>query len=329
MTGLRVWLSWACVTLCLCSGAFAVEGMDAQTQRLWDRHWRVYAQNCAEFEGEYLCSPAYQKRLPSSAGMTVRQAEAKLSEKVRFGGSGVVVTKTVKLPRQEAEAMALPIPKIKAGEYGYLASVEVVQVLGPKSAIVKDLYLIDPVAMRRDYRADRAKAKQAQDRDAAEASLEYIYTHRDALLVRQKDKKFRKIVMRLEGFATDGMTEDERWAGPKDEGLQVLIVRPEVYGSQRRERKRLVGVSVEKVRWGLDEAGFIRLLEARGMEPAGFVELVMERMAEDKPDVATARVFNALLPRLADRVEDDEADTETKSEDDNGADADKTVPSGG
>jgi hypothetical protein len=292
-------ICWVLFAGLMPGGAAAVEGLDRQTQQLWDRHWRVYAQRCAEFEGEYLCSPKYNKRYPSSTGLTVRQAEAKLSKKVRVGGSGIVTTRTVKMPIAEARAMALPIPKLKAGEYGQLASVEVIQVLSPTSMIVKDLYLIDPVVVTRDRRADRARARKARDSKAAEAELAYVYTRRDAVMKRQKDGKHRKVVLRLEGFSTDGLSEGERWAGPKGDGLAVLIVRPELYGSKRRANKqRLVAVSVKKVRWGLDEQAFIRLLETRGLDPKSFVAIVMEKMAEDDPQTARQRVFSSLLPGL-------------------------------
>ncbi len=276
----------------------AAEGLDTQTQQLWDRHWRVYAQRCSEFEGGYLCSPTYDRRYPSSAGMTVRQAEAELSKKVKVGGGGVVVTKTVKMPIGEAEAMARPIPKLSVGQYGFLASVEVAEVLGPTSMVVEDLYLIDPAALREEYRADRDKARHADDTDAAGAALEYVYRHRDALVKRQKDKRHRRVVLRLEGYSTDGLFAGDRWSGPMGEGLRVLIVKPENYGNKKRSRQRLVGLSLKDIRWGLSEAAFIEMLGSRGMDPEGFIALIMEKMAEDDPKTAKSRVFNSLLPTL-------------------------------
>jgi len=277
------------------SGASAVEGLDSRTRLLWQRHWRVYAQRCARFEGDFLCCPLYDRRYPSSAGTTVRQAGEKLSVRTKASGAGIVVPKTVRMPDAEAEAMARPIPKMAAGQYGYLASVRVDEVLGPTSMQVKDLYLIDPVKVRKDYRADRAKARRARDTDAAEAELEYVYRYRNKLIERQKDKRYRTMVMRLEGFSTDGLTAGERWAGPGGKGLQVLIVGPELYGSKRRTRQRLVAVSLKTIRLGLDESAFIQLLKARGLNPRRFVERVMEKMAKDDPDAARASVFNALL----------------------------------
>lgn len=312
---------WMCAVLLLAGSSaelLAAEGLDPQQNRLWERHWRVYAQRCAQFEGEYLCAPGYDKRYPSSAGITVRQAEARLSEKVKVGGQGIVVTKTVKMPVAEAHAMALPIPKIKIGEYGYLASAEVDEVLGPRSMVIEDLYLLDPDVYRKDYRADRAKARKARDRDAAEAELDYIYTHRDALVERQKDKRHKKIVLRLEGYSTEGLSPGDRWAGPKDQGFAVLIVRAEYYGNERRPRQRAVAVAVDEVRWGLQEDAFIKLLEARGMTPGSFVELVMEKMAETDPKTAEKSVFATLLPTLEKPEEDDGNRGDNAQDDDAG-----------
>ncbi len=288
--------------------AVAAEGLDERTRPLWERHWRVYAQNCAEFEEGFVVCPTYDKRYPSGAGMTVRQAEAKLSQKVKLRSGGLVVTRTVKMPIAEAEAVALPIRKLSVGEYGFLASVEVDEVLGPKSMVVKGLYLIDPIRLRRDYREDRARAGRADDQGTAKSELERVYARRHALVERQKQKRHRAVVLRLEGFSTDGLTRGDRWGGPDGEGIQVVIVRPETYGSERRPRQRLVAVSFSAVRWGLDERGFVRLLSERGLDPAGFVGLVMQMMAEDDPQTATGRVFLSLLPTLKGSVEDADAD---------------------
>lgn len=300
--------------------AVAAEGLDERTRPLWERHWRVYAQRCAQFEDGFLCCPAYERRYPSSAGMTVRQAEVKLSQKVKVRGGGLVVTRTVKMPIGEAEAVALPIRKLSVGEYGFLASVEVDKVLGPKSMVVKNLYLIDPIRLRRDYRDDRARAGRADDRGASESELERMYTRRNALVERQKQKRHRAVVLRLEGFSTDGLTRGDRWGGPDGEGIQVVIVKPETYGSERRPKQRLVAVSFSAVRWGLDERGFVRLLSGRGLDPLGFVGLVMQKMAENDPQTATGRVFLSLLPTLKGPTQ--EADAQE-------ADGDEPVKPGG
>lgn len=285
------------ILMCCVSGAAgAAEGLDARTYELWERHWRVFAQRCAEFEGEYICCPTYDRRYPSSAGITVRQAEAELSEKVKVRAGGMVRTRTVKMPIGEARAMAQPIPGLTVGQYGYLASVEVEEVLGPKSMHVSDVYLIDPVSLRSDYKDDRAKARRADNPDAAADILEHMYSQRIALVERQKLKAHRKAELRLDGFPTRGLTEGQRWEGPRGEGIQILIVRQEVYGNERRPRQRLVVVAVDQIKWGLDEDTFIKLLATRGLDPVKFVALVMEKMAETDPQAAQQDVFISLLP---------------------------------
>ncbi len=295
-------MCWVLSALFMAGPAIAAEGLDAKTRPLWERHWRVYARRCAEFEGGFLCCPKYDRRYPSGAGMTVRQAEKVLSAKVKERGGGLIVTRTVKMPRAEAEALARPLPRLAVGEYGLLASVEVDEVLGPTSMLVKDLYLIDPADLRRDFKADRAKARRSSNPSASSADLEQIYKRRRALADRQKRKPYRA-VMRLEGFSTDTLEPGERWSGPDSEGIRIVIFRPETYGSERRSKRRLVAVNLQAVHWGLDEAGFARLLEARELSPSGFVSLIQEKMAEDDPDDAQQRVFTALLPGLADSRE--------------------------
>lgn len=304
----KPFLSWVLLVALVPGIVRAAEGLDAQTQQLWERHWRVYAQKCAEFEGGFICCPAYDRRYPSSAGMTVRQAEAELAEKVKVRKANLVYTKTVKMPVGEAEAMANPIPKLAIGEYGYLASVEVVEVLGPTSVLVKDVALIDTAKLNRDYRADRERARQADDSDAADDLLEHMYEQRYALAEKQKQKAYQRAVMRIDGYMVQGLTVGERWEGPKGEGFQVMIVSREDYGNERRPKQRLVAVSPEKIRLGLDEAGFIRFLASRGLEPASFVKRVMDTMAENRPDDAETIVFASLLTPLPEADETESAD---------------------
>jgi len=272
-----------------------MSGFDADTRRLWERHRRVFAQRCARIDDGFACCPAYDRRYPSSAGITVRQAHARLSETIKIHQANMVYTKTLRMPDAEAQAMAMPIPKLAVGEYGYLVSVRIDEILGPEEMIVSEPWLIDAARVNRDYRADRARARQAEDEDAAEAWVERIYEQRFALVDKQKDKHFTKATIRLVGFPTAGLSPDARWLGPADKGIQLFITGTETYGSERRPRTRFVAVALNKVRFGLDEAGFIELLETRGLTPASFIELVMDRMSEHDPDTARKMVFQALL----------------------------------
>lgn len=292
----RVALGWW-LSLCMAGVVLAgAEGLDGPTYQLWERHWRFFAQRCGVFEGAYVCCPTYQARCPSSAGITVRQAQAELAEQVKIKKGILVTTRTVQMPIEEARAMAEPIPQLAVGQYGYLASVQVVQVLGPTSMVVSDVQLIDVDAVSSAYKADRAKAREAYDSDEADQLLERKYGQRMAVIERQKDRSFKRSLLRLEGFATRGLAEGQRWAGPKDQGVQVVMVKQELYGSERRPRVRLVAAILEQVHWGLDEDQFIALLKEHGLEPAEFVQRVMDEMAQAEPTEAQQAVFLSLLP---------------------------------
>ncbi len=290
-----------CITLSfaaerLMAQAGAKHGLDAETYQLWERHWRDYAQHCARFEDEFLCCPAYNKRYPSSAGMSLRDARQELSRKVKVRSAGMVRTKTIQMPLAEAEAMVNPIPRLAPGQYGYLHSVEVEEVLDATSLTIEEPLLIDAKTLAIEYKADRARARQADDSDTASDELEHRYARRMDLIDRQKHRAFSQAELRLVGFSTRGLAEGQRWTGPRDEGLRILVVKAEYDGSERRPRKRLVAAAVDQIRWGLSETDFITLLEARGLDPAGFVSLIQEEMKEHDKETAQLAVFDVLLP---------------------------------
>lgn len=300
MQRMRVLFASLAVLVCCVTCVHAEVGpkydMDADTYRLWERHWRDYAQHCAKFEGEYLCCPNYNRRYPSSAGLTLREARNELSQKVKVHNANMVSTKTINMPLEEAEAMANPIPRLAPGLYGYIASAEVEKVLGPTSAVIKDVQLIDTRELALAYKADLVRARQAGDRDAAKDLVDQRYARRMDLAERQKKKSFKQAQVRLEGLPTRGLSEDQRWDGPRHDGLHILIVGSEYDTSGRRPEKRLVAVAVDQVKWGLDEADFVALLKARDLTPENFVALVMEQMKELDPETAKEAVFDALLP---------------------------------
>lgn len=291
-------------------------GLDADAYRLWERHWRDYAQRCAIFEDEYLCCPNYNKRYPSSAGMTLREARQALSQKVKVRSGNMVSTKTIHMPVEEAEAMIKPIPRLTPGQYGYLSSAKVDEVLDATSVVIEDVQLIDSKALALDYKADRANAKQADDSKEAIDILDHHYARRMDLADRQKHKSFKQAMIRLEGVSTRGLAEGQRWDGPRKDGLHILIVRSEYYASGRRPRKRLVAVAVDQVRWGLDEMGFVAMLKQRGLDPAGFVALVMAQMKELDPETAKLAVFDALLPPEPEKPDKDRRKDEDETTED-------------
>jgi hypothetical protein len=273
-------------------------GMTPATYDDWRRNHGRFARACLpDGEGGYHVLPMYHRRYPSSVGMTVRGAKTELTRRVKehmFGDGPLVQTRIIKPPDAEAEALAMPLPALEVGQYGYVHSVEVEEVLGPESMVVEDVWLIDEDAVEEAKRADE---RRAGNDDRAEAVIEAMYAQREALIERQDEREFRRAELKLTGFKTAGAVAGERWAGPDGEGLQIAVVGYETYGSERRPEHRLLARPASDFGEGISETQFIELLEQRGLTPTQFVELIMQehRGMLDR-EQADRAVFVHLLP---------------------------------
>jgi len=280
-------------------------GRDPATYGDWRRtHGRLARACLPDGEGGYHVLPMYDRRYPSSAGMTVRAAKAELTRRVKekmFGEGPLVQTRIITPPDAEAEALAMPLPALEVGQYGYVHSVEVEAILGPESMVVEDIRLIDEDAVEDAKRADERRAGRD---DRAEAMVEAMYAQREALIERQDERDFRRAEVKLTGFDTAGAVEGERWAGPEGQGLQIAVVGYETYGSERRPKHRLVARPASDFGEGISETQFVELLEQRGLTPTQFVERIMQahRQTLDR-DAADRAVFAHLLPADPEQAE--------------------------
>jgi len=273
-------------------------GMDPATYDDWRRNHGRFARACLpDGQGGYHVLPMYDRRYPSSAGMTVRAAKTELTRRVKenmFGEGPLVRTRIITPPDAEAEALAKALPALEVGQYGYVHSVEVEQILGPESMVIEDIWLIDEDAVDDAKRADERRAGRD---DQAEAVIDAMYAQREALIERQDDRDFRRAEVKLTGFDTAGAVEGERWAGPEGQGLQIAVVGYEQYGSERRPKHRRVARPASDFGEGVCETQFIELLEQRGLTPTQFIERIKQehRQTLDR-DAADRAVFAHLLP---------------------------------
>jgi hypothetical protein len=103
----------------------------------------------------------------------------------------------------------------------------------------------------------------------------------------------------------------------------VVIVKEESYGSDRRPRQRWVAVALDRVRWGLDEQAFVRLLNERGLDRTGFVDLVLKRMAGQDKQAGRRQVFSVILKGKATPAKDSQ-DADEKPDREGGEASDGT-----
>lgn len=272
----------------------------------FDANWRKYATLASRIEGGFVVIPKYDRRLESSRGITPHQAMdlLKVEREVRNGN---LVRKQVAYPdRADAEAYSKALPELRVGQYGWVASAEVVEIIDRKQMIVKDIWLVDRPKLRKEYEKDRQRSARENDGEANTELLRFNYAKRIEMMEQQEDRDegFER-AFRLVGYDTRGLRVGDRWKGLNDEGFQVAVAywetpEPDEEEESRRRRDddepRLVLTEVQdRMRETLDEQGFKELLQARDMTVASFVDLIRTLRENDRRN-AEERIFNVLLP---------------------------------
>ncbi|MEO0476685.1 MAG: hypothetical protein AAF085_12060 [Planctomycetota bacterium] len=267
-------------------------------------NWRKYGVMAAKLDDSFVMIPTYNRSRESSRGINTSQAMAMLKE-VREVRQGNLVRKRTAYPdRADAEAFSKALPKMSVGEYGWVASVEIVKIIGRKEMIVKEVWLVDLPSMREAYAKDKEKSARDNGGEPNTELLKFNYAERIKMKEQQeeRDEGFEE-EFRLIGYDTRGLRVGDRWKGENDEGFKVAVAyweepEPEE-GESRRRRKsdpRLVLTEVESVmRKTLDEQGFKELLAERELTVADFVDLLRTVREQDRRN-AEKRIINTLLP---------------------------------
>lgn len=291
--------------------------IDPGTYRAWAGNFRHIAQHCYEYEGEFVVVPGYNRRIPNARGLTRARAVDELTVTWRESRGGVTQTYEREPERGEVDAYIHALPDVRPGAYGYLVSARVVAILGPEEMLVADLQLIDMEDLEDDYKRDEQRARAQGVRDFREA-LNQRYEQRLAVKdIQEEEEDLLEPAHRLVGYATRRVRVGDVWTGPEDEGIQVAIARYEYLDEQQLEpvdrryrgdldQPRMLMIHPEPaLRRPLDEQGMLRLLDERGMNVVGFVELMRELRDEVRDrDEADRELVEQLLPPMPEPPED-------------------------
>lgn len=272
--------------------------------RSFQSNYRKYAVLISKIESGYVVIPEYDRRLESSRNLTVANTMALLKAEEQVV-TGNLVRKRTKYPdRADAEAYSKALPKMAVGQYGWVASAEVVKIIDRKQMVVKEVWLVDRPALRNAYANDKAESERRNDGEANKELLDFNYAQRIKMMQQQEDREegFER-AFRLVGYDTRGLRVGDRWKGNNDAGFQVAVAfweEPEAEEGQsrsrRREDPRLVLTEVQNLmRKTLDEQGFIALLGARDLTVKAFVDLLRTLRERDRRN-SGERIMNVLLP---------------------------------
>jgi len=275
----------------------------ARVQRLWNTHWRRVAAYYIEHEGNYICVPSYDSRLPSSTGQTVAAyRDTAVWQQPYVDDRGRETTRRLVLPEEDAFAAVALIPEIAVGQYGYIHSGNIARIIDEQTLELDRVWLVDADAVRAQYntlrgnafdnqaefredaatgrdRGDRREIRRDfRDRIGADSdALQWGFTNRNAAADRQSGRAFSRYTWVIKGYRTTALLEDARWpsAQANTPGLQLVIV--DIDGTT------ITAVPVQSIGTGINELQLLHCLSQREVDKAAFVELVLEasRVARD------------------------------------------------
>lgn len=247
--------------------------------RLYDQYSRVLRRQYIKTRDGFLAvgGVKFNRSHPSSRHETVSAVSKRLTvyKNVR---DGFVVRRIPVAPvPAEAQAVAMGLPGIEPGNYGYVHSAEVVKVVNDSEMLVRALWLIDYSAMMR--------ASSGQDR-----------TERRKLYSQQS--RYSRQPIRVIGHSTTGVTVGQRVGmnGNSGKPLQIAIIKVEPNPDTDSYIKTIpVAVTTDQLLGNtVDEKGFDQLIEKRGLTKTDLVNIVQQARRES---------FKDYLQRAVDRIE--------------------------
>jgi hypothetical protein len=262
----------------------SVAKLDRDTRYAWNSFYRVFAADSAEFDGEYFTCLGHSHRYDSSAYLREDQVRKDNTRKIQRG----VTTRLIRPSKEEIQAAVQSLPGLSIGSYGRVQRVRIDELLAPNGMVLSRLEIVDEDKLNDDFAEARDRAGY-QRKDEVEAA----FAIRKEIAKRQDDPAYRG-PFRLVGFSTDRRFANQDWTGPNGEGLFLAVVGIESLGTERRPQPRKILAPSEAFQRGIEEAGFVALLEQRGVSPQQFVQMVRDARQEHGRD-GDARVAEQLM----------------------------------
>lgn len=273
---------------------------EARVERLWNLNWRTLAPYFIEYDGAFICVPGYERSKPSSVGQSISDYRSSSTWTQTYEDErGKEQSRKLTKPEEEAFAAVALIPEVEVGQYGYILSGEIEEIVDDKTVELGNIWLVDADAVReekqelkkelwgevlediedaiRDRRRNR-RSKFHDRRLIENEAIDWGYEVREEAISRQRDRAFSSYTWVVKGYATGNLKEDARWpsARAKDPGLQLIVV--EVDG------RTVTTVPAASLRKGITELQFLDYLQSREIKKADFVEMVTEAKREHRSE---------------------------------------------
>lgn len=274
----------------------------ARIDRAWNRYWREVAPFYLEHDGAFVCVPGYDRRLPSSVGVSVGDYRDRSAWDQEYTDErGRERTRTLVKPVGEAFAAVMSLQQVEPGQYGYIQSGNLVEIEDERTAVLNAVWLVDAAAARAEIQElkaevlrgvgediedairDRGREERrnrgdgiARRRAAENEAIDWAFEERTAAAARQRDRTYARFRWRIIGYQTDRLVAGSRWPVGRaaEEGLQLIIVAV--------EDNEVTAVPAQTLGNGLSELQMLECLEQRNITKARFVEIVNEQRASER-----------------------------------------------
>lgn len=146
-------------------GAVTAPTAPADADKGFESLWRACGTRCAAFEDDFLVVPDYSPQCESSRGLTRGEVESRLTLVLDKDNDREITAG----PEEKRALDALP--KLAPGQYGWIHSVEIVGILGPKDVLVKNIWLADAdtAKAQKEYAANKKKILEEQEQQEERA----------------------------------------------------------------------------------------------------------------------------------------------------------------
>lgn len=299
---------------------------EARVERLWNLNWRQFTPYFIVHEGEFICVPGYDRNNPSSAGQSISEYRSESAWQQEYRDErGKDQSRKLTKPEADAFAAVALIPKVEVGQYGYILSGNIEEIVDDSTVELEDIWLVDADAVREEKQElkeklwgrvlediedairDRGRGKAGKQgrssrRMAENEAIDWGFKAREEAMQRQRDSAFTRYTWVVKGYATGSLKENARWpsTSTKQPGLQLVVV--EV------EDRTVTAVPVESLRKGIEELQFIDYLQSRDLNKAAFVEIVNDAKREHRNDYVVhvlAQITGKVAPAQPDDVNDE------------------------
>lgn len=277
----------------------------ARIDRVWNLEWRRIAAFYVKHDRQLIYVPGYDRRLPSSAGITPQAYQKENTLEQEYTDErGKERTRTLTKPDEDAVAAANALAEVAPGQYGYIHSGHIERIADDKTVELEDIWLLDAEAMseEKEKLKEEARKRFAEDvedsfrdafrgrggrregggvwrrRTAELESIDWAFEDREAAASRQRGRAFSSYTWRIVGYKTTNLTADARWPAGKaaEKGLQLVVA--EVDGDT------VIAYPAATVGRDITVLDMLNHLEARGMTTAQFVDMVTEAKRESRED---------------------------------------------